>query len=49
VGGKQLFFLFPLRHFLPLPEQLNALNIAEMLETNFNQFAGFFDRGRALA
>jgi hypothetical protein len=44
----QLFFLFPLRHLLPLPEQLNAFNIADMLETSFSQFAGF-DRARARA
>jgi hypothetical protein len=47
--GTQLFFLFPLRHLLPLPEQLNTFKIAEMLETDFHQFAVFFDRGRALA
>jgi len=47
--GAQLFFLFPLRHLLPLLEQLNAFNIVDMLETNFSQFAGFFDRARARA
>jgi hypothetical protein len=47
--GTQLFFLFLLRHLLPLPEKLNTLNIAEMLETNFHKFEGFFNPGRALA
>jgi hypothetical protein len=47
--GAQLFFLFPPRHLLPLPEQLNVFNIADTLETNFYQFAGFFDRARARA
>jgi len=47
--GAQLFFLFPLRHLLPLLEQLNAFNIADMLETSFPQFASFFDRARARA
>jgi hypothetical protein len=45
--GAQLFFLFPLRRLFPLLEQLNAFNIADTLETNFSQFAGFFDRARA--
>jgi hypothetical protein len=47
--GAQLFFLFPFRYLLPLLEQLNAFKIADMLETNFSQFAGFFDRTRARA